>query len=105
MVLMQRVGPGVHAEDRNVRRLRRVQPRAHLRRIDVDDDGIDALRRHVLDPADDRGDVARGVDDVDLPAQFLGAGLEGLDIELRAGLRQIGRDHRDLLALGKSGAS
>ena len=37
------------------------------------------------------------VDHIDLPPQFLGAGLKRLDIELRPRLRQIGGDHRHLL--------
>ena len=67
-----------------------------LRRIDVDDDGIDLLGHHVLDAGDDGGDVALGVDHVDIPALVLGDALEGLDIELGARLGEIGGDHRDL---------
>ena len=93
----QRVGARIHADDRDARIRRRLQARADLGGIDVDDDGVDALGHHILDPADDRGDVARGVDHVDRPAQFRRAGLEAFDIELRAGLGEVGRDHRHLL--------
>ena len=50
----------------------------------------------VLDAADHRRDVALGVDDVDVPTLGLGRLLKGLDVELGAGLGEIGRDHGDL---------
>ena len=59
----------------------------------------------VLDPADDRRDVAFGVDDVDIPAVGLGRLLKGLNIELGAGLGEIGRDHGDLAAAKAASAA
>ena len=64
----QRIAAGVHAEDRDVGVLGRLQAGRHLRRIDVDDDRVDLLVDHVLDAADHGRDVALGVDDVDVPA-------------------------------------
>jgi hypothetical protein len=81
-------------DDGDTRLLRHGEPRLHLRGVDVDDDGVDALRHGILDPADHGGDVACGVDDVDVPAVALGRSLEPVDVELRSGLREIGRDHR-----------
>ena len=72
------------------------RPAFDLRRIDVDDDRVDLLVDRVLDAADHGRDVARGVDDVDVPAVLGGRRLEALDVELGAGLGEIGRDHRDL---------
>jgi hypothetical protein len=59
---------------------------------------------HVLDAADHRGDVVLGVDDVDVPALFLGGRLEGLDVELGARLGEIGGDDRHLLGEGGAGS-
>jgi hypothetical protein len=55
------------------------------------------LRHRILDPADHGGDVACGVDHVDVPAIALGRRLEPVDVELRSGLREVGRDHRHTL--------
>jgi hypothetical protein len=76
-----------------------------LRGVDVDHDAIDALRHHILDARDDSGHIALGVNHIDFPAQFFGAGLKRFDIKLRAGLRQIGRDHCNLFARSQSGSS
>jgi hypothetical protein len=85
----QRVAAGIHAEDGDVGILCRLQTRGHLRRIDVDDDRVDLLVDHVLDAADDSGDIAFRIDDVDVPALILGGRLKALDVELRAGLGEV----------------
>ena len=92
----QRIAAGIHADDRDAGVLGGLQAGRHLGRIDVDDDRVDALVDHVLDAADHGGDVAGGIDDVDVPALLLGDGLEGLDVELGARLGEIGGDDGDL---------
>ena len=93
----QRIGAGVHAEDRDVGGLGGLEAGGDLGRIDVDDDRVDALVHHVLDARDHCGNVACGVDHVDIPALFRRDALEGLDVELGARLGEIGGDDGDVL--------
>ena len=93
----QRIGTGVHPDDRNAGIRRTLKPRSHLRGIDVDHDRIDLLRHRILDPRDDGGDVARRVDHVDCPARFGCLCLKPLHIGLRARLGEIRGDDRHRL--------
>ena len=97
----QRARARIHAEHRNAGLLGGLQAGRDLRGIDVDDDGVDLLVGDVLDAADDGRDIALRIDHIDAPAVLLGGGLEGFHVILRARLREIGRDDRDL-ARGES---
>ena len=90
----QRIGPGIHPDHRNASVLGGLQTSRHLRRIDVDHDGINLLRDSILDPADHRGHVACRVDDIHSPARLGRLGLKAFDIGLGARLGEVGGDHR-----------
>ena len=87
--------PGVHAEHRHTRLLRGLQTGGHLRGVRVENDRVDLLIDRVLQTADDAGDVALGVDDVDRPAVGFRDILERFHVVLGARLRHVWRDDGD----------